>query len=137
MKTGYHSRFFYFQDMETLRKIFTWIFALLLVAAGVNHFIHPAFYAALIPNWMPLLATNYFTGIIEAGLGLGLLPFISRRVAAIGIVLLMVFFLPIHFIDALRTHPVIGSVFLGWLRLFLQFVLIYWAWFLVPPARAR
>lgn len=123
--------------METLRKIFTWIFALLLIAAGINHFIHPEFYAPLIPKWMPLLAVNYFTGIVEAGLGIALLPFLTRRVGAIGTVLLMVSFLPIHFIDALRVHPVIGSSLLGWARLAFQFVLIYWAWFLVPPPRAR
>lgn len=123
--------------MNLIRNIFTWLFAALLIAAGVNHFIRPAFYTAFIPDWLPLIAVNYFTGIVEIGLGIGLLLPFSRRMSAFGTILLMVFFLPFHLIDAFRVHPAIGSVWLAWIRLPLQFVLIYWAWFLVPPAKAR
>lgn len=123
--------------MKTLRLALTWIFALLMIAAGINHIAHPQFYAAFIPNWLPLVPVNYFTGVVEAAIGLGLLFYFSRRAAAIAAVLLMVCFLPIHLIDAFRAHPAIGSVLLAWIRLPFQFVLIYWAWFLVPPARAR
>ena len=123
--------------MKTLRLALTWIFALLLIAAGINHLLRPHFYAAFIPHWLPLIAVNYITGLIEAAIGIGLLFNLSRRAAAIAAVLLMVFFLPFHLIDAFRTHPAIGSVQLAWIRLPLQFILIYWAWFLVPPAKAR
>lgn len=119
--------------MKTIRIILTWIFGLLMILAGINHFLKPAMYAPFIPDWLPLIAVNYFTGIVEAAIGAGLLFSISRRIAAIFLVLLMVFFLPFHFVDVLRTHPAIGSHLLAWIRLPLQFVLIYWAWFLVPP----
>ncbi|MBB6502835.1 MauE/DoxX family redox-associated membrane protein [Pedobacter cryoconitis] len=121
--------------MEKLKLIFTWIFALFLVVAGINHLIKPALYAPFIPDWLPLLAVNYLTGIIEAGLGIALLFPKTRRNAAIGIILLMVFFLPFHLIDVFRTHPAIGSRTLAFIRLPFQFVLIYWAWFILPRAR--
>ena len=123
--------------MKTLRTALTWIFAVLMIAAGINHMLHPESYAAFIPNWLPGIAVNYITGVTEAAIGIGLLFYTSRRAAAIAAVLLMVCFLPIHLIDAFRTHPAIGSVLLAWIRLPFQFVLIYWSWFLVPPARAR
>jgi len=123
--------------MKTLRLALTWIFALLMIAAGVNHIVRPQFYAAFIPDWLPLIAVNYLTGVIEAAIGAGLLFYSSRRAAAIAAVLLMVCFLPFHLVDTFKAHPAIGSVLLAWIRLPFQFVLIYWAWFLVPPAKAR
>lgn len=121
--------------MDNIKLVLTWIFALLLITAGINHVIHPKMYAPFIPDWLPLIATNYFTAIVEAGLGLGLIFTFSRRAAAVGTTLLMVFFLPFHFVDAFRAHPAIGSILLALIRLPLQFVLIYWAWFIVPEPR--
>lgn len=121
--------------MEKTRFVFAFLFALLLIGAGINHILHPAAYASLIPSWLPLLATNYFTALVEITLGTGLLFVRSRPVAAAGTILLMVFFLPFHVYDAFREHPAIGSTLLALIRLPLQFVLIYWAWFVVPKAR--
>lgn len=121
--------------MDRIKLVLTWIFALLLITAGINHVINPKMYTPFIPDWLPLIATNYFTAIVEAGLGLGLIFTFSRRAAAIGTTLLMVFFLPFHFVDAFRAHPAIGSILLAIVRLPLQFVLIYWAWFIVPNPR--
>ncbi|SEB19491.1 DoxX family protein [Pedobacter hartonius] len=121
--------------MEKLRLALSFLFALLLIAAGINHFIHPTVYASFIPDWLPLIATNYITGIVEIGLGAGLIFPASRKVAAIATNLLMVFFLPFHVYDVFRTHPAIGSTLFALIRLPLQFLLIYWAWFLVPRAR--
>jgi uncharacterized membrane protein len=123
--------------MRTAKNIFAWVFGILLITAGINHFIRPQFYAGFIPDWLPLLTVNYATGIIEAALGFGMIIPRSRRSAGIGTLLLMLFFLPLHLLDALRENPVIGSRLLAWIRLGLQFVLIYWAWFVVPPAKAR
>jgi uncharacterized membrane protein len=121
--------------MEKTRVIFTFLFAALLLAAGINHMIHPSVYASFIPDWLPLNATNYFTALVEIILGAGLVFPGSRRIAAIGTIMLMVFFLPFHTYDVFRSQPAIGSKLLAWVRLPLQFVLIYWAWFCVPKAR--
>jgi uncharacterized membrane protein len=123
--------------MRTAKNIFAGVFGILLITAGINHFIRPAFYAGFIPDWLPLLTVNYATGIIEVALGFGMIIPRSRRSAGIGTLLLMLFFLPLHLLDALRENPVIGSRLFAWIRLGLQFVLIYWAWFVVPPAKAR
>lgn len=118
-----------------LKNFLLWAFALILIVAGINHFIHPAMYIRLIPNFLPLVATNYFTALVEIGLGVGLIVKPAKRCAAIGTMLLMVFFLPFHIFDALREQPAIGSHTIAWIRLVLQFVMIYWAWFLIPKAK--
>ena len=112
-----------------------WIFALVLIAAGINHVVNPAVYSPLIPNFLPLRATNYFTALVEIGLGAGLLFPGTYKVASIGTTLLMIFFLPFHVVDALREQPAIGAHWVAWIRLALQFTMIYWAWLLVPKAR--
>jgi uncharacterized membrane protein len=121
--------------MEKTRVAFTLLFALLLIAAGINHLINPSVYASFIPDWMPLNATNYFTALVEITLGMGLVMPGSRPAAAMGTMMLMVFFLPFHTYDLFCTHPAIGSKLLAMIRLPIQFVLIYWAWFVLPKAR--
>ena len=121
--------------MKTFRTVLTLLFSLLMILAGINHFVKPLIYAPFIPQWLPLIAVNYFTGGVEITIGAGLIFKLSRRVASILLVFLMVFFLPFHLTDVFRTHPAIGSHLLAWIRLPLQFVLIYWAWFIVPRAR--
>ena len=121
--------------LNNTKSVLTWIFAIILIAAGINHIVNPVMYGPLIPNFLPLKATNYCTALVEIGIGTGLLFSVTRRLAAILTMLLMIFFLPFHVVDACREEPAIGSHTFAWIRLFLQFVLIYWAWFLIPRAR--
>lgn len=121
--------------MKNLKLTLTFLFGAIMMLTGINHFLKPALYAPFIPDWLPLLVVNYLIGALEAGIGVALFFTVSRRIAGILLVLLMVFFLPFHLVDAFRSHPAIGSHLLAWIRLPLQFVLIYWAWFIVPNAR--
>jgi len=123
--------------MNYLKPILTWIFASILIAAGVNHFINPKFYAAIIPAWLPMYTVNYITGLIEIGLGIGLIIKKSKRLSAIGVMILMVLFLPLHFIDALKVHPAIGSHLIAYTRFAFQFILIYWGWYMIPAVSIK
>jgi uncharacterized membrane protein len=42
--------------------------------------------------------------------------------------LLMIAFLPLHIVDVFKDNPAIGSTTLAYIRLPIQFILIYWAW---------
>ena len=116
--------------MRTFKLILTLVFAAILILAGFNHFINPKIYSPFIPDWMPLILTNILTGIVEIGLGIGLLSKKYRKQAAFGVFLLMIAFLPLHFIDVFKDHLAIGSKTVAMIRLPLQFVLIYWAWYI-------
>jgi uncharacterized membrane protein len=121
-----------FKRKAKLKILLTWLFAIIMIVAGFLHFTKPTAYAAFIPDWLPLYFINYLVGIIETGIGICLLITNLRGYAAICLVLLMIFFLPFHAIDAFKTHPAIGSPIIAWIRLPLQFLLIYWAWFIRP-----
>lgn len=121
--------------MSKLKVLLTWLFGLFLLGAGINHLFKPAFYNPFIPEWMPALAVNYLVGCFEAAIGLGLLLPKFRRTAAIANLLLMIFFLPFHLADVFKANPAIGSHLLAYIRLPIQFVFIYWAWFIIPKAK--
>lgn len=122
-------------QMKTMSKTklyLTWLFGIFMLGAGINHLVKPAFYNPFIPDWMPSLAVNYIVGLLEASIGLGLLLPKLRRPAAIANLILMLFFLPFHLADVFKSHPAIGSHLLAYIRLPIQFLLIYWAWVITP-----
>jgi uncharacterized membrane protein len=105
------------------------IFGAFMVLGGVVHFINPTMYDPFIPDALPKLAVNYAGGVVEIGLGLGVFVAALRKWALLGILLLMWAFLPLHVLDIFKEVPAVGSHLAAYIRLPLQFVLIYWAWY--------
>lgn len=104
------------------------VLGLLLVLAGIVHFINPAMYAPMIPNGLPKDTINYGAGALEVLLGIGVFVPRFRWWSTLGILLLMIVFLPVHVIDYFREVPAIGSKAAAAIRIPVQFVLIGWAW---------
>lgn len=98
------------------------------MVAGVSHFIKPRFFNPFIPNFLPKLTVNYIVGFIEFIFGLGLFFPTTRSYASLGIFILMLLFLPIHLWDATKKNPAIGSKFLAYIRVPLQFLFLYIAY---------
>jgi uncharacterized membrane protein len=81
-----------------------YLMALLYIAAGVNHFVHPAFYEKMIANFLPdtdLIVK--MSGLAEIALGLLLLFPKTRRIGAYGVILLLIAVFPANINMAL--HP--------------------------------
>ena len=115
-----------------------WLFALLFVAAGVNHFRDPATYVRIMPTYLPWhLALVYVSGVCEILLGGLLLVPRFRRPAAWGLIALLVAVFPANVHMALHPaeFPTIPAAAL-WARLPLQGVLIAWAYVYTRPGRA-
>ena len=104
------------------------IFAVFFIYAGIMHFIKPAFFKHFIPNGFPKLTVNYIVGVIEFGLGLGLFFPEVVSYSAYGIFILLIVFLPIHVWDATKKRPAIGSKIFAYIRIPLQFLLMYGAY---------
>ena len=109
----------------------------MFVAAGLNHFRDPAFYAAMMPPAIPWPAFWVaFTGVAEVAGGVGLLIPRLRRAAGVGLVLMLVGFVWVH-VDMLARpplwdgRPVPAAVL--WLRLLMQFPLTAWVWWMSRP----
>ncbi len=106
------------------------ILALFMIYGGVQHFVKPNFYMPFVPSFLPYpMAIIYISGIIEIVLGIALL--LSKKYAklgALGVLVLMILFLPIHIWDVFSENPAIGSYDAALIRLPIQFVLIALAW---------
>ena len=113
------------------------ILGALFVVAGVLHFLRPAMYVKIIPDWLPAHeALVYISGIGEILGGLG---FIVRRTAVIagwGLILLLIAVFPANINMAAKADqfPMIPPIVLM-LRLPLQFVVIGLVWWCISKLR--
>jgi uncharacterized membrane protein len=118
--------------MRTIKKISLVLLVIGYIAAGINHFRIPQFYINIIPGYLPCPAIlNTLAGLFEITFGMMLIFPKTRKLAAWGIVLMLIAFLPVH-IAMLNWHKQVGSIHVtpvgAWIRLFFQPVLIAWAW---------
>ena len=111
------------------------ILGLIMILAGIQHFRDPAMYGPIIPDALPKDVVTYLSGAVEILLGVGLFVQRLRPLASLGVLILMIAFLPLHLADVFRDDPAIGSKLLAYIRLPLQFVLIGWAWLVYRGAR--
>ena len=116
--------------MKIFKLILTFLFGAFMIMGGINHFIKPAMFFPFIPDFLPREAVNYIAGILEVVVGVGVFIPAFRSWATLGILGLMVVFLPLHIIDVFSEIPAIGSHQLALIRLPIQFVLILWAWYI-------
>ncbi|CAN5501987.1 DoxX family protein [soil metagenome] len=120
--------------MTKTKKISLIILIVGYTLAGVNHFRNPASYLKIIPGYIPLPGlANYLAGGFELLFAFMLIFTATRRLAAWGIILMLVAFLPVHIsmiADApLKLGDITVTPLLAWLRLIvLQPLLILWAW---------
>lgn len=101
------------------------LFGLFLAFAGVMHLIKPKIFNRFIPSFLPKRIVNYWVGILELSIGIGLLIKQTTHQAAMAFFVLMLLFLPIHIWDVFREKPAIGSKKTALIRLPLQFILLY------------
>ena len=105
--------------------------AVMYIIAGIFHFLKPRAYLRIMPRYLPkpkLLV--YLSGGTEILLGLGLLLPETKTIAIYAIILMLVIFLLFHFY--MLSSKKAGAGIPVWaliLRLPLQFVLIWWAYF--------
>jgi uncharacterized membrane protein len=115
------------------------LMALFYVFAGAMHFVKPEYYVAMMPPFLPAhLFLVYVSGAAELAGGLGVLHPRTRKIAAYGIVALLVAVFPANIYIAVENVPMFGASegpgIFAWLRLPIQFLLIYWA---VKVARVK
>lgn len=123
--------------MRALKTILQYLLCVAFVLAGLNHFINPALYLKIMPPYLPWhLFLVYLSGFFEMALGVLLLIPAFTRVAAWGLVALLVAVFPanIHMAVNPQLYPDISPLAL-WLRLPLQAVFIAWAYWYTRPAR--
>ncbi|MBU6282870.1 DoxX family protein [bacterium] len=124
--------------MSTGKRAGLWLMAFLYVLAGAMHFVRPEVYLPMMPPWLPAhRELVLLSGAAEILLGLLLLPAATRRLAAWGVILLLVAVFPANLHVALHDVPLFGAEkgagALNWVRLPFQLLLAWWAWAYARP----
>jgi uncharacterized membrane protein len=119
--------------MRILKKTLQWLMGILYVIAGLNHFINPHFYLAIMPPYVPFhLAMVYISGVAEIVLGVGVLIERTRRLAAWGLIALLIAIVPANIHMAVNAMELPAWVL--WIRVAFQGVFIAWAYWYTRPA---
>ena len=112
-----------------MRIIAKYLLAILMVFAGVMHFVRTGFFLKLMPPYIPLhLELVYLSGIFELALGTMLLVPRFSRLAAWGIIALLIAVFPANIYLYQHQDIVPASPTVHFLRLPLQGLLIWWAY---------
>ncbi len=118
-----------------IKRISLVIMIIFYLLAGINHFLHPQSYYVLVPHYLPFPHfINGATGAAEITFSSLLIFPSTRKQGAVGIVALLMLFIPAHIYMIQRggcmSAELCIPVWLAWVRLFpLQFMLISWARF--------
>lgn len=118
-----------------MKKYLVYVMGSLYVLAGINHFVSPAFYMKMLVGFLPYpLMLNYLSGAIEILLGVGVMVPQTRRISAWGIIALLVAVFPANINMALHAQQWGMSAAGLYLRLPVQFLLIWWAYIYTRPS---
>jgi uncharacterized membrane protein len=122
------------------KTVFRWLLTVVMVGAGLNHFREPDTYIAMIPDALPARAALvHVSGVAEILGGLGLILPATRKLAAWGLIALLVAVFPANVNMAIHGLPLGGTelpAWALWARLPLQLVAIAWAYWFTRDDRA-
>ena len=121
--------------MTLTNAISRWVLAIFMMVAGTAHFLNPAFFLKIMPPYVPLHAELVLvSGLCEILLGILLLVPRCSRLAAAGIVALLVAVFPANLYLYDHQDLVPAPSLVHFLRLPLQAVFILWAFWHTRPA---
>lgn len=118
----------------TKLNLLRYALSVFFIFAGTNHFINPEFYLPLIPDYLPLHEwINWISGVLEILFGIGLFFSRYKKMAAWGIIALLIVFIPSHVyfiqIGSCISEGLCVPEWVGWIRLILIHpLLILWAY---------
>lgn len=128
--------------MRVIKLILKVIFAAFFVFAGVQHFRDPDFFLKIMPDYVPPqlhAPAVYVSGVCEVALGVLLLVPQTTRLAAWGLIALLVAVFPANiyaYQHSPEIFPDLDPAIHFW-RLPLQAVMIAWAYGYTRPENSR
>ena len=76
-----------------ITKLLIYVYVVFFISAGVNHFLNPQFYDALVPDFIPFpRLVHQITGVIEIILPLFLLTRFRKEAALLMIIFLVILY---------------------------------------------
>ena len=121
--------------MNRIKTASKFLLAIFMVVAGTMHFVRTEFYLKIMPPYLPLhLEAVYVSGFFEIAFGILLLVPRFSRLAAWGIIALLIAVFPANIYVFQHQELVPASPLLHLLRLPLQGVFIAWAYWHTTPS---
>jgi uncharacterized membrane protein len=119
--------------MQTFKNISLVILVIGYVLAGINHFRSPGGYIKIIPPYLPYpQVLNMLAGFFEIAFAVLMIFPQTRPIAAWGIILMLIAFLPVHVYMIQNAPMKMGNLvvtpLLAWARIPFQALFILWAW---------
>jgi uncharacterized membrane protein len=115
--------------MQTFKIVMKFLFAAIFIYTGFYHFYNPDFFLRIMPPYLPWpSALHLIAGGSEVALGVMLLIPRFQKLAAWGLIALLLAVYPANVHMALHHEQYQLPMIFHWIRLPLQFVLIAWAW---------
>jgi uncharacterized membrane protein len=113
-----------------LRKVSLILLAMFFALAGMNHFLNPKLYLAMIPPYIPVpVAVNLISGTAEMVGGIAILIPLLRRAAGWGLIILLLAVFPANIHVAIHGWDgVTIPTWVLWARLPFQFALVTWVY---------
>ncbi len=116
--------------IKSKRDIARLVLALMFILLGVLHFTHINKFVQIVPPFIPFpKAMVYISGIFEILGAVGLVTFRYRRLAAFGLVLLLIAVFPANIymaINNVQLGGILNNQILQWARIPFQSVIIWW-----------
>ena len=76
-----------------INKLLIYVYVVFFISAGVNHFLNPQFYDAIVPDFIPFpRLVHQITGVIEIFLPLFLLTRFRKEAALLMIIFLVILY---------------------------------------------
>jgi uncharacterized membrane protein len=122
--------------MSRAKLISKFVLAIFMIGAGTMHFVNPAFFLKAMPPYLPLHEELVLvSGVCEILLGVLLLVPKTSRLAAWGIVALLIAVFPANLYVFQHQEILPAPPIVHLLRLPLQGVFILWAFWNTRPAK--
>tara|TARA_B100000809_G_C15029178_1_gene491273 strand:- start:671 stop:1039 length:369 start_codon:yes stop_codon:yes gene_type:complete len=113
-----------------MKKIISIIIGVSMIFGAIGHITSPEAYTELIPSFIPEFIAHLFAIGAEAAIGVALIVPKFRTYGGLGLMVLMIAFLPIHIWDMLKDEPFIGTKTIAVVRIAVQILLIYIGWWI-------
>ena len=124
--------------MIQIKTVSKYLLAIFMIVAGVMHFVNPAFFIKAMPPYLPLhKGLVLVSGVCEILLGILLLVPKTSRLAAWGIVALLIAVFPANLYVFQHQDILPAPLIVHLLRLPLQGVFILWAFWHSRPTEKR
>ena len=127
--------------MRYVKEVLKWLYGAFYIVAGINHFVDESFYLKLMPDYIPAALHQpavFWSGVAEVLLGVLLVIPRTTRIAAWGIIALLIAIFPANIYGWWHSEEIFGiSREAHFIRLPIQALLILWAWWYTRPDAPR